>query len=62
MFEQVAVGNDVQFLDNNKVDAMQARQKIERLDAICVHGFEYSSDDELKRMRREERYATVSRH
>lgn len=60
MFEQVAVGNDVQFLDNNKVDVVQARQRIERLDAIYVHGFEDASDEELKRARREERYATVS--
>ncbi len=62
MFEQVAMGNDALFSDATKPDAQEARQKIARLDAIYVHGFEDATDEDLGRMRREERYATVSGH
>ena len=62
MFEQVAMGNETLFADTTKPNAQEVSQKIARLDAIYVHGFEGSTDEDLKRMRREERYATVSGH
>ena len=62
MFEQVAMGNETLFADATKPDAQEVRQKIARLDGIYVHGFEGSTDEDLKRMRREERYATVFGH
>ena len=62
MFEQVAMGNTSQFMDDIKVDALEAKQKIARLDAIYVHGFENATDEDLRKTRLEERYATVSGH
>ena len=62
MFEQVAMGNTSQFMDDAKVDALEAKQKIARLDAIYVHGFENATDEDLRKTRLEERYATVSGH
>ena len=62
MFEQVAMSNDVQFLATKKADVVDMRHKIAHLDSIYVHGFEDMSDGDLKRMRREERYAAVPRH
>ena len=60
MFEQVTMGNTSQFMDDAKVDALEAKQKIARLDAIYVHGFENATDEDLRKTRLEERYATVS--
>ena len=62
MFEQVAMGNDALFSDATKPNAQEVRRKIARLDAIYVHGFECATDEDLRRMRREERYATISGH
>ena len=62
MFEQVAMGNTSQFMEDAKIDALEAKQKIARLDAIYVHGFENATDEDLRKTRLEERYAIVSGH
>ena len=49
-------------LETEKADAEEMRQKIARVDTIHVHGFEDVSDDDLKRMRFEEKYAIVPRY
>ncbi len=62
MFEQVAINNDVQFLTAERVDFAKAKEKIARIDSIYVRGFEDATDEDLKRARLEDRYATVSGH
>ena len=38
----------------------EIKAKISKLDSLCVTGFEKFSDEDLRRMRREDRYSGVT--
>ncbi len=62
MFEAVVINNTPAFLDNNQTVKQTAKEKIAKLDEIYVHGFENCSDEELQKLRIEDRYAPISGH
>ena len=61
MFEAVAINNAPDYFKARTTDRQQAKDKIARLDNIYVRGFENCTDEELRKMRIENRYATFSR-
>ena len=62
MFEDVVMNNSPTYLKERETDKKEVKSKIARLDSLYVHGYEDSTDDELREMRIEDRYASSSRH
>ena len=62
MFEDVVMNNSPTYLKERETDKKEVKSKIARLDSLYVHGYENSTDDELREMRIEDRYASSFRH
>ncbi len=67
MFEQIARENSFSQNSFNRtnsktVNVKSAKKKIASLDSLYVRGFENSTDEEIKQMRMEDRYAAIPRH